>query len=77
MAKAERKLQNFMHEAEAVIDEAGCPTKAIFVTFSLQSERMACEAACPKSEPRAWLLCTLAPCTLLGMGLVTPRLATY
>ena len=30
--------------------QAGCPTKAIFVTFSTQAERAACEAACPKRE---------------------------
>ncbi len=39
-----------MGTAESVIDRAGCPTKAIFVTFSTQAERAACEAACPKSE---------------------------
>jgi hypothetical protein len=50
VVKAEKKLKDFMVEAEEVIDKAGCPTKAIFVTFSTQAERAACENACPKSE---------------------------
>lgn len=49
-AKAEERLKQFMQTAEDVIDKAGCPTKAIFVTFSTQAERAACEEACPRSE---------------------------
>ncbi|GBF87433.1 dynein heavy chain axonemal protein [Raphidocelis subcapitata] len=49
--KAEKRLREFMEQAESVIERAGCPTKAIFVTFATQAERAACEAACP----RHWL----------------------
>lgn len=50
--KAEKKLKDFMGQAEDVIKKTGCATKAVFVTFSTQMERATCEAACPKREPR-------------------------
>ncbi|KAI8468596.1 MAG: hypothetical protein J3K34DRAFT_477538 [Monoraphidium minutum] len=55
--KTERKLKAFMEQADDIIDRAGCPTKAIFVTFGTQEERAGCEAACPKS----WLASFLQP----------------
>ena len=39
-----------MGQAEGVIDRAGCPTNAIFVTLSTQAERAACIEACPRER---------------------------